>query len=125
MVSASRSSRSRICRLVEVLAFAARERRGVDLERHADRRLVDDERRQRLGLQRIAERVGDRRVLDAGERDDVAGTRLLDFDAIEPRKPSTCITRSWRTLPSRSTTATFMPRRTEPRLMRPMPIAPT
>ena len=67
----------------EVLAFAAGERRGVDLERHADRRLVHDQRRQRLGLCRIAERVGDRRNLDAGERDDVARAGRIDFHAVQ------------------------------------------
>ena len=36
------------------LAFAAGERRGVDLEIHGQRRLVDFQQRQRLGLSRVA-----------------------------------------------------------------------
>ena len=67
----------------EVLALAAGERRGVDLERHADGRLVHHQRRQRFGLCRVAERVRNRGRLDAGERDDVARAGVVDFDAIE------------------------------------------
>ena len=38
------------------------------------------------GLRRVAERVRDRRMLDAGEGHDVARRRFLDLDAIEPEE---------------------------------------
>ena len=65
------------------LALLAEERRGVRLERHADRGLVDDEARQRLDVLRHAQRVGDLRGGNAGEGDDVARRRLFDLDAVE------------------------------------------
>ena len=55
------------------LAFLAGERRGVHLEVHDERGLVDGDRRQRVGLVDVADRVADVHVLDAGDGDDVAG----------------------------------------------------
>ena len=54
------------------LAFAAGERRGVDLEIHHERRLVDIDRRQAFRRDGIADREADRHVFDAGHGDDVA-----------------------------------------------------
>ena len=55
------------------LAFVAGERRGVHLEVHDQRRLVDRDRRQALGLVDVADRIADVHVRDAGDGDDVAG----------------------------------------------------
>ena len=62
----------------QVLALAPGERRLVDLERHADRRFVDFQRRQGLGMFAVADRVGNLQVLDTAEHDDIAGAGLLD-----------------------------------------------
>ena len=55
------------------LAFASRERGGVDLEGHRERRFIDFDRRQALRILGIAEREADVDLLDAGDGDDVAG----------------------------------------------------
>ena len=55
------------------LAFLAGERRGVHLEVHDERGLVDRDRRQRVGLVDLVDRVADVDVLDARDGDDVAG----------------------------------------------------
>ena len=87
LCSVSRSRRSRELAAGEELAAAevlvAGERRVVDLEGHADRRLVDGQRRQRFGRVERAEGVGDAEVGDAGDGDDVAGFGFLDFDALQ------------------------------------------
>ena len=67
----------------DVLALAPGERRGVDPERHAQRRRVDVEARQRARVGRIGERVADRHLGQAGDADDVAGAGLLDVDAVD------------------------------------------
>ena len=54
------------------LAFPPEERRGVDLERHADRRLIHGETRQRLDVRGVAQGIGDLGLRDAGKGDDVA-----------------------------------------------------
>ena len=59
------------------LAFLAGERRGVHLEVHDQRRLVDGDRRQRIGVVDVADRVADVHVLDAGDGNDVAGDGLV------------------------------------------------
>src|SRR6185312_5898773 len=64
-----------------VLAFAAREWRGVDLEIHGQCRLVDADRRQAFGRFRITHRHTDVHLFDTGDRDDVAGRGLLDRGA--------------------------------------------
>src|SRR5690606_3413896 len=63
--------------------LAAGERRVVDLEGHRDRRLVDGQRRQCLGLVERADGVGDGQVGDAGDRDDVAGLGAVLLDALQ------------------------------------------
>ena len=67
----------------EVLAFRARERRLVDLERHRDRGLVDLQRLQALALAARANGIGDLQIFDAAEDDDVAGARFGDRRARE------------------------------------------
>jgi hypothetical protein len=54
------------------LAFLAGERRGVHLEAHDERWLIHRDRRQRIRLVHVADRVADVHVLDAGHGDDVA-----------------------------------------------------
>ena len=67
----------------DVLALAPGERRGVDAERHAQRRRVDVETRQRARIGRVGERVADRHLGQPGDADDVAGAGLLDVDALD------------------------------------------
>ena len=69
-----------------VLAFAPRERRRVDLEVHRQRRLVDHDRRQRLGRLDRSERRADRELVDAGDEHDVAGLRRFDGHALHARE---------------------------------------
>ena len=126
LVSASRSSRSRIWRLVTYLP--SRPANG-ELFTSNVMLIVGSSTTSGgsasgcAGSQSVSEIVG---ILDAGERDDVAGARLVDLDAIEAEEAehlhdcARCAP-----CPSRSTTATGMLRRSVPRLMRPMPIAPT
>ncbi|MPM68349.1 hypothetical protein SDC9_115281 [bioreactor metagenome] len=61
-----------------VLARPARQRRGIDADRHRDRRLVDMNQRQRPRLIGIGERLADGDLGDAGDGDDVAGACLID-----------------------------------------------
>ena len=77
------SSRALIWRLVTYLPSRPGERRGVDPERHAQRRRVDVEARQRARIGGIGERVADRHLGQAGDADDVAGAGLLDVDAVD------------------------------------------
>src|SRR6185312_1246840 len=56
-----------------VFAFATCQGRGVDLEVHGQRRLVDANRGQTLRGFRIAHRQADIHVLDTGDRNDIAG----------------------------------------------------
>src|SRR5690606_16748671 len=67
----------------EVLAFTARERRLVDLERHRDRRLVDVELRQPFRMAARTDRVRYAEILDAAEHDDVARGGRVDRRALE------------------------------------------
>ena len=70
---------SRAVSLVPPVAPAggAGERGGVDPEGHADGRVVDGDDRQRSGVVGIGQGVADHDVGDAGDRDDVAGTRSV------------------------------------------------
>ena len=68
----------------QVGAVTARHRRGVDAEDHRHRRLVHRHRRNGHGVFRVGDRLADGDVVDAGEADDVAGSRFLDLDAFEP-----------------------------------------
>ena len=65
------------------LALATGERRRVDAERHAQRRRVDVEARQRPRVGRIGERVADRDLGQAGDAHDVARAGLLDVHALD------------------------------------------
>ena len=60
----------------DVLALATGQRRGVDAERHAQRRRVDVEPRQRPRIGRVGQRVADRHLGQPGDADDVAGAGL-------------------------------------------------
>ena len=66
-----------------VLALASGERRRVHAERHAQRRSVDVEARQRARVARLGQRVADRDLGQSCDADDVAGARLLDVDALD------------------------------------------
>ena len=66
-----------------VATLLARERGVVDLEDHRDGRLVDADRRQRLGVLEVGQRVTHGQVLDAGDDRDVAGRDLLGRHALE------------------------------------------
>ena len=66
------SRRALIWRLRDELALAAGQRRGVDPERHPERRRVDVEARQRPRIGRVGERVADRDLGRPATRDDVA-----------------------------------------------------
>ena len=61
-------------------AFPAEEGRGIDLEGHADRRLIDGQARQRLDGGGIAQSIGHLGLGDSGEGHDVAGARRLHLD---------------------------------------------
>ena len=67
----------------EELPVAPGHRRGVDAERHAERRLVDREPRQRTRVGRVGDRVSDRDLGQAGDRDDVARAGLVDLFALD------------------------------------------
>src|SRR5512146_1890854 len=58
------------------LAFPSGEGRGIDLEIHGERRLIDADGREPLGGLRVADREADVHPFDARYRDDVAGARL-------------------------------------------------
>ena len=62
----------------DVLALLARKRAVVDREGHFDRGVVDLDKRQRLDLGGVAQRVADRDIRQTGEGDDIAGLRLFD-----------------------------------------------
>ena len=66
-----------------LVALGAGQRRGVDSERHRQRRLVDDAHRQRPRVVEVGDRLADRHLGQAGERDDLAGARLVGGDAVE------------------------------------------
>ena len=59
------------------------ERRGVDAEGHAQRRLVDRQPRQRPRVERVGDRVADGHVGYAGDGDDVARAGLGDVDPLD------------------------------------------
>ena len=74
------------------------------------------------GSQIVSEICG---VFDAGERDDVAGARLFHFDAIQAEEAHHLHDALVAHLALASTTTTGLFGLILPRLMRPMPIAPT
>ncbi len=63
----------------DVLAVAAGKGRVVDREDHLQRGLVDGQARQRPRMVRVADRVADFHLLQADDRHDVAGRRLVDL----------------------------------------------
>jgi hypothetical protein len=75
--------RSLMLREVTYLPSLAGERRVVDLEGHAHRRLVHGQRRQRFHVLRIAQGVGNFQAFHAGDADDVAGLGFRHFHAVQ------------------------------------------
>ena len=71
----------------DVLAFLAGERRGVHLEVHGERRLVDLQARQAFGLVGVRDGRADREIVDAGDEHDVARDRLGLRHALEALEP--------------------------------------
>ena len=67
-----------------VLALAAGQRRGVDQKFHGQRRLVDAQQRQRVGVAHLAERGADVDVLDAVDGHDVTGLGKGHHLAFQP-----------------------------------------
>ena len=61
----------------------ADERAGVRADRHRDRRVVDVDLRQRAHVVGVGDRLADRDVGEAGDRDDVAGAGALGGVALE------------------------------------------
>ena len=68
------------------LAFATGERAVIDLESHRQGRFVDGEKRQRLNMFGIADRIGNREIFDAGEGHDVAGLCAFALDPLQTVK---------------------------------------
>src|SRR5208337_4154582 len=67
----------------DVIAFAARERAGIDAENHGEGGLVDDERLERSGIIEAGEGFADLDAFDAGNGDDVTGNDGFGFVAFE------------------------------------------
>src|SRR5262249_53445427 len=61
----------------EVAAFAAGKRAVVDGENHGERRLINDERLERVGIGEVGDALADLDAFDAGNGDDVARDDLL------------------------------------------------
>ena len=66
-----------------ILAFAAREWRGVDAEVHRQRRLINFEHRQRCWVRWVSQRHADADVLNAVDQNDVAWARFSRLHAIQ------------------------------------------
>src|SRR6185503_16119030 len=62
---------------------AARPRASVHAEDHRDGRLVDPDRRERLGTLAVGDRLPDVDAVDARDGDDVASHRTLELDAFQ------------------------------------------
>ena len=74
----------------DVFAFQPGKRRVVDHPEHRHRRLVDGDRHQRLGRDRVGERLADLHVREAGHGHDLARRRLrhvLALEALERGEP--------------------------------------
>src|SRR6185312_54586 len=67
----------------DILPLAAGVGRGVDLKVHRQGRLVDADRRQARGRERVAHRQADVHILDAGDRHDVPGKGLLHRGSLQ------------------------------------------
>src|SRR5205823_14921969 len=67
----------------QATAISTDERRGVDPDRHREARLVYTDDGERAWIVRICERLADRHLREAGDGDQLAGTRILDLDPIE------------------------------------------
>ena len=67
----------------QLLARLPRQGRGVDADRHGDRRLVHVDQRQRLRIVRVGEGLADRDLRDARDGDDVARSGLFRRDPVQ------------------------------------------
>ena len=67
----------------ELVPFGAGQRRRVDPERHRERRLVDDGHGQRARILEVGDRLADRHLGEAGDRDDLARPGLVGGHALE------------------------------------------
>ena len=83
-----------------LVALGAGERGGVDADRDAEARLVDDRDRQRARVVGVGDRLADRHVGQAGERDDLARAGLVGRDAVERLGDVSSVTRAFSISPS-------------------------
>ncbi len=67
----------------DLVAVQPREGRGVDADRHRERRLVDRDHGQRARVVRVRKGLADRHFGDAGDGDDLTGPCLFRFHAVE------------------------------------------
>ena len=81
--TSSASSRSLTWLAVSRVALGAGERARVDADRDRERRLVDGRDRQRPRVVGVGDRLADRHLRQAGERDDLARPGLVGGDAVE------------------------------------------
>ena len=96
-------------------ARLAGQRRVVDPDRHAQRRLVDRDHGQRPRVVGVGDRLADRDLGDAGEGDDLAGAGLVGGHAREPLVHVELGRRcTFSTVPSRLIHATCWPLRIVP-----------
>ena len=76
--------RAQIARSDE-LPFAARKWRGVDGEKHRQRRLVNQERFERRGIFEVGDALADLNSFHARNRHDIAGRNFFGFVAFQAR----------------------------------------
>ena len=69
-----------------VVAFASAKRRSVDGEQHRNRRLVDDDRRERRGILRAGNGFSNRDAFDARDGNNVAERCLRNVGALQARE---------------------------------------
>ena len=96
---------------MSLVARLAGQRRGVDADRHAQRGLVDRDHRQRPRVVEVGDRLADRDLRDAGDRDDLAGAGPSAATRASPRSRRAPRRARSSTVPSRRHQATFSPLR--------------
>ena len=94
----------------ELLAALAGQRRGVDADGHRDARLVDRDDRQRPRVVGVGDRLADRDLRDARDRDDVARARRSSIGTRSRASvPSSSVSLTRSTVPSCRHHATVWP----------------